>query len=148
MLYGTIIFFHILVCIGLILVVLVQAGRGGGLAESFSGAESILGTKTNAFLTKATTIFAVAFFITCLSLTFVSKQCSQSLLEGKNIKSSPAKKVQEKKEPATPAEGKRKSQSRLKKRRRIRLRFRRMQPWSLRKSRLREEPKALPETQK
>ena len=105
MLYGTIIFFHILVCIGLILVVLVQAGRGGGLAESFSGAESILGTKTNAFLTKATTVFAVGFFITCLSLTFVSKQRSKSLLEGKNIKSTPAK-AQEKKEPATPAEEK------------------------------------------
>ncbi len=106
MLYGTIIFFHIIVCVGLILVVLVQAGRGGGLAESFSGAESIFGTKTNAFLTKATTVFAVAFFITCLSLTFVSKQRSKSLLEGKNIKSSPAK-AQEKKAPAAaPAEEK------------------------------------------
>lgn len=106
MLYGIIIFLHIAVCVGLILVVLVQSGRGGGLAESFTGAESILGTKTNAFLTKATTIFAVGFFITCLSLTFISKQRSQSLLEGKNIKSSPAK-PQEKKAPAAaPAEDK------------------------------------------
>ena len=106
MLYGIIIFLHIVVCVGLILVVLVQSGRGGGLAESFTGAESILGTKTNAFLTKATTVFAVGFFITCLSLTFISKQRSKSLLEGKNIKSTPAKKVQEKKAPAAPAEEK------------------------------------------
>ena len=90
MLYGILIFFHIIVCVGLILVVLVQSGRGGGLSQSFSGAESIFGTKTNSFLTRSTTVFAVAFFITCLSLTFVSKQRSKSLLEGKNIKSTPA----------------------------------------------------------
>jgi len=106
MLYGIIIFFHIIVCVGLILVVLVQSGRGGGLSQSFSGAESIFGTKTNSFLTRSTTVFAVAFFITCLSLTFVSKQRSKSLLEGKNIKSTPAK-AQEKKAPAAvPAEEK------------------------------------------
>ncbi len=105
MLYGILIFFHVIVCVGLILVVLVQAGRGGGLSQSFSGAESIFGTKTNSFLTRSTTVFAVAFFITCLSLTFVSKQRSKSLLEGKNIKSSPAK-LQEKKAPAAPVEEK------------------------------------------
>ena len=105
MLYGILIFFHIIVCVGLILVVLVQAGRGGGLSQSFSGAESIFGTKTNSFLTRSTTVFAVAFFITCLSLTFVSKQRSKSLLEGKNIKSTPAK-AQDKKAPAAPAEEK------------------------------------------
>ena len=105
MLYGILIFFHIIVCVGLILVVLVQSGRGGGLSQSFSGAESIFGTKTNSFLTRSTTVFAVAFFITCLSLTFVSKQRSKSLLEGKNIKSTPAK-AQDKKAPAAPAEEK------------------------------------------
>ena len=148
MLYGTIIFFHILVCIGLILVVLVQAGRGGGLAESFSGAESILGTKTNAFLTKATTIFAVAFFITCLSLTFVSKQRSQSLLEGKNIKSSPAKKVQEKKEPATPAEGKKEDPKPAQEEKKDTPAVQKNAAVESKEEPVKEEPKALPETQK
>ena len=59
-------------------------------------------------------------------------------LRGQEYKIFPGQEGPGKKEPATPAEGKRKSQSRLKKRRRIRLRFRRMQPWSLRKSRLRK----------
>lgn len=87
MFYGSLIFIHVIVCIGLIGIVLIQAGRGGGLSESFSGAESIFGTKTNALLTRATSIFAVIFFITCLSLAFLSKQRSKSLLEGKKIPS-------------------------------------------------------------
>lgn len=82
MLYGILIAIHITVCIFLIIIVLIQAGRGGGLAESFTGAESIFGTKTNAMLTRATTFFAVFFFITCLSLAILAKQRSSSLIKG------------------------------------------------------------------
>ena len=98
MVYGILIGLHIIVCVGLIIIVLIQAGRGGGLAESFSGAESIFGTKTNAFLTKSTSVFAIIFFITCLSLAFVSKQRSQSLLEGKRLPAQ-VKKVETKTQP-------------------------------------------------
>lgn len=87
MFYGILIFIHITVCIGLIIIVLIQAGRGGGLAESFSSAESIFGTKTNVLLTRATTVFAVIFFITCLSLAFLSKQRSKSLIKGQRLPS-------------------------------------------------------------
>ena len=85
MVYSIFIYLHVIVCIGLIAIVLVQAGRGGGLSETFSGAEAIFGTKTNAMLTKATALFAIIFFITCLSLALISKQRSQSLIEGKKI---------------------------------------------------------------
>lgn len=85
MLYGILIAVHVIACITLIGIVLVQAGRGGGLTETFSGAESIFGTKTNSFLTRSTTVLAIAFFVTCLSLAFISKQRSRSLLEGKRI---------------------------------------------------------------
>lgn len=81
MVYAILIAVHIIVCVFLILVVLIQAGRGGGLAESFSGAESIFGTKTNTLLTRATTFFAVSFFITCLSLAILSRQRSTSLIK-------------------------------------------------------------------
>ena len=91
MLYGILLFIHIMVCIGLIFIVLIQSGRGGGLADSLSSAESIFGTKTNAFLTKTTTVFAVIFFATCLSLAFISKQRSKSLLDGKAVKSTVVK---------------------------------------------------------
>jgi len=84
---GLVIGVHIIVCVGLIIVVLVQRGRGGGLVESFSGLESMFGTKTNAFLTKITTVFAVIYFFTCLGLTFLSIRQSKSLL--KDIKTRP-----------------------------------------------------------
>lgn len=83
MFYGILISVHIIACLALIGIVLIQAGRGGGLTESFSKAESIFGTMTNTLLTRATTVLAIVFFITCLSLAFLSKQRSKSLLEGK-----------------------------------------------------------------
>lgn len=92
MLYGILIAIHIIVCIFLIIIVLIQAGRGGGLAESFTGAESIFGTKTNAVLTRATTFFAVFFFITCLSLAILAKQRSSSLIKGPLPQAAPAPK--------------------------------------------------------
>lgn len=78
--YGVVIFFHVVACILLITVILIQAGRGGGLVESFSGVESIFGTKTSSFLTKTTTILASVFFITCLGLAIVSAHRSKSLM--------------------------------------------------------------------
>ena len=71
---------HVIVCIALIGLVLIQRGRGAGLVESFAGVESMFGTKTNAFLTRATTVLSIAFFITCLLLAVVSVRQSKSLM--------------------------------------------------------------------
>ena len=81
MFYGFFIFIHIIICVFLIIIVLIQAGRGGGLSESFSNAESVFGTKTNAFLVRATTVLAISFFVSCLSLAFLSKQKTKSILK-------------------------------------------------------------------
>ncbi len=59
----------------------MQSGRGGGLTETFSGVESIFGTKTNTFLTRGTAVLAVIFLITSLSLTYLSKKKGESLLQ-------------------------------------------------------------------
>ncbi len=75
-----IIVIHVIACALLIILVLIQRGRGGGLVESFSGVESMFGTKTDAFLTRITTICAVVFFLTCLSLALLSVRQSKSLL--------------------------------------------------------------------
>jgi preprotein translocase subunit SecG len=48
--------------------------------ESFQGVESMFGTKTNAFLTRTTTILSIVFFISCLSLAIISVRQSKSLL--------------------------------------------------------------------
>ncbi len=50
---------HVIACILLIAIVLIQRGRGSGLVESFSGVESMFGTKTSAFLTRTTTILSI-----------------------------------------------------------------------------------------
>jgi len=78
---GLIIAIHVITCILLIIIILIQAGRGGGLVEGFSNVESMFGTKTNAFLTRATTVLAILFFLTCLSLALLSARQSRSLMK-------------------------------------------------------------------
>lgn len=74
---------HVLACLALIAIILLQAGRGGGLSEAFGGGgvQSIFGTKTTTFLTKTTTIAAIIFLLTCLSLAILSGRRSRSLME-------------------------------------------------------------------
>lgn len=98
-----VIIIHLIVCLGLIGVVLIQRGRGGGLVESLSGVESVFGTKTSSFLTRATFILSVLFFLTSITLTFLSIKQSKSLMrnhkaaeESKN----PPTVQKEKKEPS------------------------------------------------
>ncbi|MFH1281740.1 MAG: preprotein translocase subunit SecG, partial [Candidatus Omnitrophota bacterium] len=71
---------HVTACVVLIVLVLIQRGRGAGLVESFAGVESMFGTKTSAFLTRVTTIMSVVFFITCLALAVLSVRQSRSLM--------------------------------------------------------------------
>ena len=71
---------HIIVCILLIGIILIQAGRGGGLVENLSGVESMFGTKTSALLTRATAVLSTLFFITCVGLAFLSLRQSRSLM--------------------------------------------------------------------
>lgn len=97
---GFMIAIHLIVCSLLIGIILIQRGRGGGLAESFSGVESMFGTKTSSFLSRTTTVLSVLFFITCLSLAFLSARQSRSLMRDLKV---PAK---EEKVPAPLAEPK------------------------------------------
>ena len=54
-----------LCCVVLILVILIQKGRGGGLSAAFggAGASSILGSKTGDFLTWVTIILVGLFLL-------------------------------------------------------------------------------------
>ncbi|MCX7981909.1 MAG: preprotein translocase subunit SecG [Syntrophales bacterium] len=67
---------HILVCIILILVVLLQAGRGANMGAVFGGSsQTIFGTSgPGTFLGKVTTVVAIIFMLTSLSLTYFSLQ--------------------------------------------------------------------------
>ncbi len=81
--YAFLIVVHVVVCLVLIAVILLQAGRGGGLSDAIgSGApQSILGTQTNVFMTRATEACAVIFIITSLSLGIITTQRGKSLME-------------------------------------------------------------------
>ncbi len=79
--YNIILTLHIIVVVALIGVILIQRGRSGGLIEALGGVESIFGTKTSSFLVRLTVILAIIFFLTSISLAYLSKQRGRSLLE-------------------------------------------------------------------
>ena len=62
---------HIFVCIALMAAILLQSGKGGGLAGTFGAGSSqtLFGGRGAAtFLSRATTTLAVIFFVTSLTL--------------------------------------------------------------------------------
>lgn len=77
---GFIVFIHVIVCILLVITILMQAGRGGGLAESFSSAESMFGTQTNSFMVRFSTVLAIIFFATSLFLAVNATKGQKSLM--------------------------------------------------------------------
>ena len=82
MLYALVIAIHVIVSLVLIFVILLQAGRGGGLSESFGGSstQTIFGTKTSVFLMRATAVAAVVYIITCLLLGVLTSHRGRSLV--------------------------------------------------------------------
>ena len=80
---GFILVIHVIVCVLLVICILMQAGRGGGLTETFQSAESMFGTQTNVFMVRFTTILAVIFLSTSLILAFNSSKGDKSLMANK-----------------------------------------------------------------
>jgi preprotein translocase subunit SecG len=59
----------LIVCVLLVLVVLVQNPKGGGLASNFASSNQIMGVKkTTDFLEKATWSLAIALLVICLAV--------------------------------------------------------------------------------
>jgi preprotein translocase subunit SecG len=88
---------HILVCVFLIIVVLLQSGKAADLAGAFGGmgSQTAFGPRGSAtLLSKATTISAVLFMITSLSLSILATKSAglgTTVLEGGSTKSAPVK---------------------------------------------------------
>lgn len=75
---------HIIVCFLLITLVLIQAGKGHGLAGAFgsfagSAAQNLFGARTTDILTKITAYLVAFFFISSLFLAFLQIKESQSV---------------------------------------------------------------------
>ena len=70
-----IIVIHIIVCIALIMIVLLQTGKGADMGAAFGGGSSqtLFGsTGASTFLSKATTAAAILFMLTSLILAYMS----------------------------------------------------------------------------
>lgn len=92
------IFLHILVCIALIAIVLLQSGKGAEMGASFgaSGSQSVFGAGGgNTFMSKMTTGAAIIFMLTSLTLAYRSGHSStSSVMSGKGAqKAAPAQKA-------------------------------------------------------
>ena len=72
---------HVTVCIFLILVVLLQQGRGGGMGSAFGGATAQVfgGRGAGNFLTRLTGIYAAIFMLTSIGLAYLSSAGDREL---------------------------------------------------------------------
>jgi preprotein translocase subunit SecG len=72
LLYTALIIVHVVVCIALILIVLLQTGRGAEMGAAFGGASQTLfgGSGGSTFMSKLTTGAAIVFMVTCLTLSY------------------------------------------------------------------------------
>ena len=75
--------FHVLICIFLILVVLLQQGKGADWAGAFGGggSQTVFGARgASTFLSKATTAAAIIFMLTSLTLTITWQSGGSSVI--------------------------------------------------------------------
>lgn len=87
-----IIILHVLVCFALILIVLLQAGKGAEMGAAFGGASQTIFGSAGAmgFLSKLTTVAAVIFMITSLILTYSSTKRASTVVKEKPAQTAPA----------------------------------------------------------
>lgn len=76
---------HIIVCIALIMIVLLQTGKGADMGAAFGGggSQTLFGsTGASTFLSKATTVAAIVFMLTSLTLAYLSShRTSDSIMK-------------------------------------------------------------------
>ncbi len=68
---------HVVVCVALIMIVLLQTGKGADIGAAFGGGASntLFGTSgASTFLSKATTVAAIVFMLTSLALAYLTSQ--------------------------------------------------------------------------
>jgi preprotein translocase subunit SecG len=104
--YAALIVLHCLVCLVLILVVLLQTGKGADLAGAFGGggSQTALGSRGAAtVLSKATTVAAILFMFTSLALAIFSSRRTSAVLQSTPITLPSAPSGAPPGTPATPA---------------------------------------------
>jgi preprotein translocase subunit SecG len=84
--YTVVLVLHVIVCVLVILVVLLQSGKGAGFAGLFGGGggDALFSAPSGSmFIRKFTTGLAAAFFLTCLLLTyFAARRGLRTVMRG------------------------------------------------------------------
>jgi preprotein translocase subunit SecG len=77
---------HVFVCLFLILVVLLQQGRGGGMGGAFGGATAQVfgGRGAGNFMTRLTAICAAVFMVTSMALAYIASAGDRELRRFEN----------------------------------------------------------------
>ncbi|MCU0287030.1 MAG: preprotein translocase subunit SecG [Acidobacteria bacterium] len=105
---GVVLFLHIVVCILLVIIVLLQSGKSADLAGAFGGvgSQSTFGPRGAAtFLSKMTTTLAILFMVTSLTLWIMAakKGGSKTVLGSEDIKQEQKAETKEQAPVNTPA---------------------------------------------
>lgn len=81
--YTLVTIIHILACLTLILVVLLQAGKGANMGAAFGGSsQTVFGSSgAGTFLGKMTAVVAVVFMLTSLTLAYSVGKRGPSLMD-------------------------------------------------------------------
>jgi len=84
--YGLLIALHVLICTTLIISVLLQSAKGEGLAGAFGGTSltgTVFGGRGAAtFLSRATSILAVAFMASCIVIALIRPSTGTNAVTG------------------------------------------------------------------
>ena len=82
--YEFLMFVHVVACLGMILFVLLQTGRGAGLSMFGGGGDSLINTPSgSSFMKKFTAGLAATFAFTSLFLTLLSDRTGMSSVTSK-----------------------------------------------------------------
>jgi preprotein translocase subunit SecG len=83
-LHTIIVLLHVFICLAMILIVLLQSGKGANMGAAFGGSsQTIFGSSgPGTFLGKATTVVAVVFMLTSLWLAYFAVHKNESVIRG------------------------------------------------------------------
>ncbi len=98
---------YVLICFLLLVVVLLQQGKGGDIASAFggSGSQAAFGARAGAtVLTRATTVLGALFMVGAMFLAIVGQRGPESLLSGIDapVETLPAEEAPVEQPPDTP----------------------------------------------
>ena len=86
--YMALIILHIIAAVFLVVIILMQAGRGEGLSGAFGGGgftQALFGARTPTFLTRLTAVLATIFLLTSLTLAILASYRGKPLMENVGV---------------------------------------------------------------